>query len=364
MPRNNGTRTVAKESSARGHRSRTTIADVARRAGVSIATVSLVLNGRSREMRISPKAEERVLEACRELGYRPNIHARRLVRLRSDTLAFLIGGTGEGRVFHLFGAMLSGVLQAASEHDLRVYLSEWNGSVASEEQYLRWLEEGSVDRLLVYAIAAENLNIEALRAHEVPIIFLDRIEPEWSFITSDHANGSELAVRHLIELGHRHIAFVSGPSGSSPSRERLRGFKAAVCQQLPDEPLRVIPGGFTEQAGYRAGDELLQRYPEVTAVVCAHDYAAYGLIGRLQEEGVNVPEAMSVVGANDTELARLMRPGLTTVRVPMREMAVAAVEALAALPPDGSPAWVQKSLPVELVVRGSTAPPRSSALRR
>lgn len=358
MPPKSRTRTSKRGANKR---QRVTIADVAKLAGVSTTTVSLVLNGRASELRISAESKERVLTACRRLGYQPNFHARRLAQLRSDTFAFLVSPSNQGRVFHLFGAMLSGVLEAASAHDLRVYVHEWGAAARSRSDYLTYLREGSIDGLITYGIRPDDLAIAELKELEAPIIFLDRVEPEWSYVTSDHVDGSRQAVEHLVKLGHRRLAFVCGPAGSSSSRRRQQGFEAAVGELLPTEPIRLIDGGFTEEAGYEAGAKLLAAHPEVTGVVCAHDYTAYGLIRYLSERGYDVPGFLSVVGANDTELARLIHPELTTVHVPMREMAMHAVAALAAMLRQDRIGPVQERLPVELVVRRSTGSPRPSA---
>lgn len=338
---------------------RATLRDVAAAAGLSEATVSLVVRGRAAELRISHETVQRVRQACERLHYQPNYHAQRLATRTSGALAFLVPTPDDSRVLHLWGAMVSGVMRATTALGLRFYLQEMTPAMLDEGRHLQWAAEGSIEGLISWAISPTALRLDQLGRHGVPAVILDRGMPQdpWAYVKADHAHGSALAVEHLVGLGHKRIVFVRGQEGSSSSRERLAGFTAAMEAHLPTEPVRTLAGGFTEQAGHDAGERVLTQYPEATAVIAANDYAAYGVVQCLQSRRRRVPDDVSVAGAMDAELARLVVPSLTTVRVPMRQMAETAVDMVHKMA-HGNATDVQRVLPVELIVRSSTAPPR------
>lgn len=333
---------------------RVTMQDVAERAGVSQPTVSLVL-GDNPEARVSDATRERVLDAARELGYRPNLLARGLVRRRSYALGVVVPDLSNP----FFADVVSGVQAVAAEEGYAVLLCE--GSHVPAERHLEELRSRFIDGVILDAAGESEIPPESLEG--LNLVLIDEPTDRWPGIASDAEAAGRLAADHLLGLGHRRLAFLGPASPSHAFRFRERGFVRRIVAEglaIPSERLRRVPP--TAEGGVRGMAELLQLPEPPTAVFCADDLVAVGALKACLAAGVEVPGDVSLVGCDDVELARLTTPELTTVHVPAREMGARAARLLVRRlegeePPSGS-TWL---LPVRLVARGSSGPATGSA---
>ncbi len=326
--------------------------DVAARSGVSFQTASKVLNGRPGV--VAPSTRERIMRAAAELGYVPNAMARGLVRQASVTIGVLADDFADLAVSQFVLA----AQRAAASRGHGALISSVHADI-NVELAVRKLLEYRVDGILVAAPTMEDepsLGV-ALRG-PLPVVSINRIHGGGvPTIGSDHKVTASLAAEHLLELGHRRIGTVTGPKGRQVVQARMRGFRAALRaagQPLPER--RIVEGDWTFDGGWSATHRLLDADPTVTAIFVHNDSMAMGALKALHERGVKLPDACSVVGCDDLSFAGYLVPPLTTVRIPFQETG----ERAATLLLDrigGKEIPSRDLLPVELVVRESTAPP-------
>jgi DNA-binding LacI/PurR family transcriptional regulator len=328
--------------------------DVAARAGVSTASVSLVLRGRPGP---SASTREAVLRAASDLGYRPDRTASLLARRRSQLLGVTMTVSNP---FH--AELLEDLQAAADERGYEIVVSPLTRT-RDERRAVESLLDFRCEALLLLGPAMSDAELATLAAeHHVVAIGRDVDVPAVDVVRAADDVGVALAVEHLAGLGHRAVAFVDGPPGPIASLRRA-GFRTAV-RRLGIGSAHVVPGGATEEAGRHAvvslDGTLASRGGEVTGLVCFNDRAALGVLDALRREGVGVPGSVSVVGYDDSPLARLATIDLTTVSQAPEAMAVAAVEAATQRLDEGRAQPVDIVLDPQLVVRGTSAPPPSS----
>ncbi|MFB7249460.1 LacI family DNA-binding transcriptional regulator [Microbacterium sp. NPDC056234] len=332
-----------------------TIADIARVCGVSKMTVSNVLNGR--DGRVSAATRKRVLEAAAELNYQPSAAARSLSASRSEIISLVYYAAAEGDLglSNPHDAMLLGEIErhvsAAGKH-LMIHAATDAADTA------RRLRSWNVDGAVFLGVLADE--VEQLRRHQdVPMVFIDAYtDAEISTIGIDDAAGSYAATRHLLDAGHREIAFV-GPGASSAGviNARFTGFSRALAEEgMAAEPQRVI-ANLTFADADAAADDLLSHPQRFTGAVVTADILAIGLIKAFARRGIRVPEDFSLVGFDDLPIADMVTPSLTTVRQDIAEKARAAVELLMDQL-DGRREPRRITLDPALVARESVAPPR------
>jgi LacI family transcriptional regulator len=332
-----------------------TIRDVARQAGVSISTVSRVLNN---TCAVAEDKRERVEKAAVDLGYVPNPNARSLLMKSTGGIGILLPHvSGE-----FFSEFLTGLDEVAKNNDFFLLISashhraaEWQASVQSV--YKR------VDGLIVMApqLTPRQLNLVT----DVPTVFVNtpvapRDRQSVDIINFDNLGGTQAATEYLIGLGHRNLAYAAGPEPAYDAREREMGFVAAMTA-AGIEDYTILKAGYVQETGRAAALELLALDELPTAVVVANDYCALGLASELMAAGVRIPEDVSVIGFDNVPSAAFARPTLTTLSVPIREVGKRALEMLIARIrlSDGSPGRTI-NLPVELVLRETTSTPRAS----
>lgn len=338
---------------ARPHR--ITAHDVAARAGVSQPTVSLVLS-RNPHARIAPETRERVLQAARELGYHINLVARGLKGSRSYALGLLVPDIRNP----FFVDVMSGAERVATSAGYALLLSEQQA--ATIDAQLETMRSRLIDGVIIDAVGAASLSADALA--NLNVVLIDEPPSErWPGVASDALGAGKLAAEHLLALGHRQIAFVGPATDIHAARMRERGFVQALRAAgvgLDSTCLRRGPA--TTAGGRAAMRALLALRGELrpTAVFCGNDLLAVGALKECGSSGVRVPDDLSIVGCDDIELARLVTPELTTIAVPARELGARAARLLLATI-EGKTARASLSarpLPVTLVTRGTTAPPR------
>ena len=334
------------------------INELARRGGVSAATVSRALNGRAE---VSAETRRRILELAEELGYHPNASARTLARQRSNTVG-LIWDTGyrSGGQRHPFlQDLMVGLKEALSARGYALILLPIPAD-DRPEAYLRLARAHNLEGVLVMGIDERTPQVEALvAAADLPCVAIDLAVsgPRSSYVTSDNHSGAAAAVEHLYRLGHRRIATITGPLDMKPSAERLAGYRNRLAAHRLAEPAGyVVEGDFFPASGFAAMRRLLALDEPPTAVFVAGDAMAVAAIHAADEAGRAVPYDVAVIGFDDIDAAALMRPALTTVAQDIDGFGDAAVSTLATLisRPDPVPPVV---LPTRLVVRESCGAP-------
>lgn len=331
---------------------RVTISDVAQQAGVSKSTVSHVLND---TRFVNSDTRGRVLEAIDALGYRPSAIARSLVFQRTRTVGLLVSDVGNP----FYPDVILGVEDVALANGYSVFLCNTSYDLDRGMRLLASLVDRSVDGLLLMSssLTAEMLH-EAVQ-HQIQTVVLDWGNPELenaiATITIDFDRGIQQAVQHLVELGHRRIAHVSGPLDFWTARLRRDAFLAALSQYGLQASLDwVIEGNLRIEGGQLAFHHLMQARPRPTAVIAANDLTALGLLWAARSAGYNLPDDLSVVGIDDIDLAAKVTPTLTTIALPRYEIGRLAMEMLLQLIQGSLGSGSRRQVSTQLVVREST----------
>lgn len=330
-----------------------TIKDVARMANVSVATVSRALNGHDN---VTEAARAAVLKVAAQMRYTPHAAARSLSSKRTHTVGVVLPDLhGE-----FFSELVRGIDQVAREHHQYLLVSSYHGHPEEQGAALRAMR-GRVDGLLVMSPYVDNAgHLTENLSPSLPVVLINTHLPEAGCVSLriDNHGGAMQMVRHLVDCGHRRIAFISGPEDNFDARERLRGYRDALAALLPGAVEWVLPGDFSEAAGHAAGSVLAAATDRPDAIFAANDMMALGCLFALNQAGVRVPADVALVGFDDIPLARYVHPGLTTMRVNIAELGARALRAL--LDPAGEVANASDAIVARLIVRescgGSQAP--------
>jgi len=325
--------------------------EVAKRAGVSKATVSRVLSGNGY---VSQETKDRVFLAIAESGYRPNLLARNLATSRTQTLGLVVTNTLYHGVY--FSELLSHAARMTEDQGRQLILADGKHSADEERAAIQYLLDLRCDAIIIYPrfLSVEEMD-EIVQQHPQPIMVLNRrLRRHASHcVWSDHKASSQAAVEKLIALGHRDIAFITGSLDSPTGVERLSGYKAALAQHgiaLRDD--WVVEGKWTPETGARGVEALLARDVAFSALVASNDDMAIGAIRQLHLRGIRVPQQVSVIGFDDIALAPYTVPSLSSVKIPVTEMVQETINRLIFML-DGGEFNVQQSFPGELCLRES-----------
>lgn len=333
---------------------RATVFTVAVEAGVSIASVSRVLNG----LPASAAMTLRVREAIDRLGYVPDSAARSLKVGRTGQLAFAVPDIANP----VYVAIMRAIEGVAREAGFRLLLHSMGSDPSEEIAVLRSLHHRYVDGLILTPIRVTPRLLKALSETPAPVVVIGNVPPEIPVdaVRTDSRMGVMLAIRHLIASGRRAIGFVNGPVDTVPGAARREGYEAALAEAgLPlTEPLLGMGADFTHEAGYTAARELLTR-AKPDALFCANDLIALGALRALREADLSVPDAVAVAGMDDTDLSALSVPSLTTVSLGSAERGRLAASLMIERLADPSLAPRRRKVEPSLIVRESTAAPRT-----
>lgn len=336
---------------------------VAELAGVHVSTVSRALNPATESM-VIPEAVARVVKAAKTLGYRLDPVAASLRTGRSKLVGILVPDIAT----NVFTPILAGATERLATQGYSVIVAYVGSDAKTQLDLAGGLIARRVDGLILATVVRDDPLAAFCIAERLPTVLVNRAEKDvrLSAVVSDDMLGMQLAVDHLVELGHRKIGHLAGPSEHSTGFLRRRGFMQATAShglpaaQTPYE----IAATYTREAGAETSRRLLQAHPEITAIVAANDLLALGAYDVLREEGLECPRDISIVGHNDMPLVDMVQPPLTTIRISHREMGRQAADLLQqAIETLDSPAR-NVVLPAKLIVRDSTASPRKSALKK
>ena len=326
-----------------------TIYDVSLRAGVSLATVSRVIN---KNNNVSDKTRQKVLEAMAELDYRPNTIAQSLASNVSNSVGVLVSQL-DGPYYGPMMAEIEAALRAQNKH---VIIAVGHSDAAVEQDSVEFLLSRGCDALILDVEAVSDDYLVKLSQRSVPIVLINRyiqaMEPCCIYLNNEL--GGYLATRHMVDLGHRSIAYISGPKNKHDAMERLVGHQRALAEGgLVFDPALYIEGDYKEEGGEAGMLTLLQTGKSFSAVVCANDQMASGAIAVCLQRGLVIPRDLSVIGYDNVPFAKYISPKLTTVNNPIHEMGkMAALWVLRHVYADDQ-TLVNNVFEPELVVRGS-----------
>lgn len=331
-----------------------TLEEVGRLAGVSRSTVSRVVNNHPN---VRDQVRERVWEVIRETGYQPHAAARSLVTRRTRIVGVLIP-EAVSTLFTdpFFSRLLCGITQTCNAERYHLLLSLFNDPAGPEEMYRRVIGSGHLDGVLVASTQVDDPLIKRLLQDGVPFVMAGRHPATGvNYVDIDNVAGAQVAVEHLIGLGHKRIATITGPLGMTSGQDRLAGYRQALtAHQLPVDEELIVEGDFTEESGMAATRDLLTR--SVTAIFAASDIMAVGALKAIWEADLRVPEDVALVGFDDIPVAAALEPALTTVRQPIERLGSMAADLLLNLlndPPEAQASVHRSLLPVKLIVRDS-----------
>lgn len=336
---------------------RVTIKDVAQKTGLSVSTVSLVLNHKPH--RISEETKQRVLEAAKEMNYHPNQLAVGLIKKKTNTIGLIIPDITN----MFFAEIAKGAEVECQKRGYSMILCNTNDSPQKDIDYVNVLLERGVDGI-IFVMAVNALNHKAkecsdlLEHFEKPVVLVDRTVDELDMptVSTDNELGGYLATRHLLELGHTKIGCITGPMGSQSAKQRFFGYIRALQEySVPFRSELVAEGDYHADAGYNLSKKLLDQ--GVTAILGSNDMMCYGIYRRAHREHLKIPQDLSVVGFDDVTFSEMAEVPLTTVAQPAYQIGCASVEKL--LDVIGGENALERRIvfPPELIVRKSTARP-------
>lgn len=337
--------------------------DVAKRAGVSLATASRVLSRSS--YGVTEELRERVLAVAKELNYVPNAHARALAQNKTSTIGVIVGDVSDP----YFSEIVRGIQRVAGEEDRLVIICNSYRDPDRELSYVELLHSQRVEAIILAGSGLDDgsysrrmaARIDAFAESGGRVALIGRHHLVGDNVVPDNFGGARALGEALIKLGHHRFGVIGGPALLTSTQDRIAGFRTALDSAgipLPSE--HIIESDLTRDSGVRAAVELLDRAPHITAIFAANDQIALGVLAALREKGIAVPDDISVAGFDDIPIARDLTPQLSTVYLPLVEMGEKAVRLV--LEPHGSQLQIEY-VPSRVVLRGSTARARDDARR-
>ena len=337
--------------------SRITIVDVAEKAGVSLGTVSRVINA---DIHVAPETRERVQDVMREMGYVANRQARSLKGVKTNVVGLLVPDLGTGYI----GEIIRGIDAelGLAGYDMMLYTT--HRTATKESNYVANLVQGMVDGLLLVLPRNPSDYIDTLTRRDFPFVLIDHQGNghPCPAVGATNWQGAYNATDYLIKLGHSRIGFITGWMDLGAATERLEGYKSALLtHHLPIDPGLIYEGTFFQPDGYAGANALLDLEKPPTAIFASNDAMAMGAMDAARDRGLRIPDDISVIGFDDIPQAAQVRPALTTVRQPLEQMGRVATQILLGMLKNPDKKITRLELPTELVLRSSAASPKDRA---
>ncbi len=331
-----------------------TIKDIAQVVGVSPSTVSRALND---SPLINEATKNRIRRVAKELGYERNELARGLVKGSSGTVGVILPDITNP----FFAEIIKGAEEVVRNRGFGVVLCTTEGFPGREREYLQLLRRKRVDGLIIASVTVDDPYLAELQRAHVPFVLVSRLSEriDAPYVVVDDKEGGRLAMEHLVELGHRKIAYIGGPANVHSSRKRMEAYREVLeAQGIRFRRRWAVFAAFTQEAGHTVGKALLSEDERPTAIFAANDLIALGVMEAAEELGLAIPEDLSLVGYNNIVYAALPRIQLTTVAQPACEMGRIAAHYLLGVCTGQGQEKLRCVLPPRLVVRKTTAPPK------
>ncbi len=331
-----------------------TIKDIAKAAGVSVTTVSRALNGYSD---VSERTRKKIKQIADDLSYSPNALARSLVMNKTKTIGLLVSGISrEGAKDNIVFEVLTGVNEYCGHVDYDIVLFNTSSSQQKQKTYTQLCRERRVDGVVIQGIKNDDPYLMEVVESDIPCVLVDiPIQGDTvGYVATDNVAGAKEAVQHLVDLGHRQIGMINGHDRAFVSQERIQGYQDGLeSNHLPYNEDLVYNGGFSEKQAEEAAVSLLNTFPETSAIFCASDLMAFGVMRAAKRVGREVPEELSIIGYDNIILSSYVTPSLTTISQDMFQIGYSAAGLLIDLLEGGNPPR-SKIVSHELVVREST----------
>ena len=334
---------------------RVTSLDVARKAGVSRTTVSFVLNNVA-GMQISEETRKRVLQAADDLGYVPDAAAQALASGRSKTIGLLLARRPQVIASDMFLTQIMEVLVREINHQGMRMLLEVVEDFENQESYLKLVRSNSIDGILYSGPRFNDSALQSLVAHGIPTVLMGALPgTSYYFVDVDNQAAAYRAVEHLISLGHTRIGCITNAKTTYvAAADRLKGYQTALeAAGIGFDPCLVRIGDFDPESGYTQMNSLLTDCPEMTAAFVASDVVAFGAMAAIRERRLRIPKDIALVGFDDVSVSRYIDPSLTTIQLPVLELARTASDMVVGLIRGEQPAQSQVLLGADLLVRKS-----------
>ena len=332
-----------------------TIKDVAKKAGVSIATVSLVIHNNER---ISSATKKKVLKAIKALNYYPSKSARDLVSKKTGNIGFILTDDHFLRTEPFYTKIFLGAEFGARGGDYYILLTTVKSDFSKDDSLPRFVLDRNVDGIIVAGKVPDVL-IQKLTKYKLPLLFVDYVpgNDNYPVVLIDNINGAEIATNHLLKLGHKNIAFIAGDINHPSINERLLGYKKALESSGIIINTRLISTSSLypdRQNGYESAKKIFTAYKNITAVFACNDAMAIGVMQYLKDNNYKIPDDVSVIGFDDVEVDLMLDPPLTTMRVPKIELGSEALKLMVDILQNKKISIKKVIVPVELVIRKST----------
>lgn len=302
------------------------IKDIAKLAKCSVSTVSRVLNNRDA---VAPRTREMVFEAIKQLEYKPSLTARGLRAKQDRLICVAVPESSAGA----FSRIIQYAIDSTYKHGYHLLLFNTHEDPELEENFISDLLRRNISGIVLSRVSDDSVILKKIVQHNVPIVVIDRAlaHENVSNVILDNHKAGYIACRHLLDLGHRRLACITGPMKIALCRDRLDGFQKALLDEgIAIDPTRIYEGNFKLESGIQGIQKLCLRACDFTGIWAMNDWMAFGVLKELQSKGVKVPEQVSLVGMDDTELAVAVNPPLTTIHYPFDELVEKAFELLIA----------------------------------
>jgi DNA-binding LacI/PurR family transcriptional regulator len=335
-----------------------TIKDIAKAAGVSVTTVSRALNGYND---VNEKTRAKIKSIAEELNYSPNAVARSLVKSKTETIGLLVSELSLSGAKDMFTyEIMCGINDSSSEKGYDLILFSTNSAKQKAKSYSQLCRERQVEGVIMQGIKIDDPYLKEVIDSNIPCVLIDvEIEGEnVGFVSTDNVFGAQMAVKHLTNLGHRNIAIMNGHNQAVVSQKRLQGYKKQLEEaSIPFQEEYVLNGEFLEEKAEKVAYSFLNEHPEVTAIFCASDLMALGVMNAAKRQGITVPEELSIVGYDNITLAEYVQPQLSTVEQNKYQIGFKAAKLLIDML-EGNKANRKVILDNQLIIRNTTAEPK------